>query len=308
MQFIQHHMNVGGCDGYSTAYNDEINMDQFQVSSWKSLFMMHSNLLRGLWFGRACARRSTPLWRAQMVLPPRHPPQPDAPSSTSTRSTFWVQEPPCLQQASKVCNRWRFHPFYLMPERTWLIRPKEKFTPTKSSSLNLNFKQKLIWYWFVCLMLMHSNLLRGLWFGRACVRSTPLWRVQMVLPPRHPPQPEAPSSTSTRSTFWVQEPPCLHQSSLNLSFKQSLIWYWFVYVISRRAGGLPMNTPLARSTLFNLNKKYLLSAGATLSPTSLKSLQQVEISPLISYAGENLADQTKGKVYTEQIVLIEPQF
>ena len=78
----------------------------------------------------------------------------------------------------------------------------------------------------------------------------------------------------------------------------------------KNADGTNMrSTPAtARRALFDLHKKYLLSAGATFSPpVGNSNLQQVEISPLLSYAGENLAHLAKGQVYTDQIVLIEPR-
>ena len=63
----------------------------------------------------------------------------------------------------------------------------------------------------------------------------------------------------------------------------------------------------ARNALFDLHKRYLGSAGATLPPPSSDSdSQQVEISPLLSYAGENLTEKAKGQAFTDQIVLIEP--
>jgi len=62
----------------------------------------------------------------------------------------------------------------------------------------------------------------------------------------------------------------------------------------------------ARNALFDLHKKYLASAGATLAPSGDSFSQQVEISPLLSYAGENLTEMANEQTYTDQIVLIEP--
>ena len=58
----------------------------------------------------------------------------------------------------------------------------------------------------------------------------------------------------------------------------------------------------ARNALFDLHKKYLANAGATL----LDVCTQVEISPLVSYSGEGLKGKAKGQTFSEPVVLIEP--
>ena len=58
----------------------------------------------------------------------------------------------------------------------------------------------------------------------------------------------------------------------------------------------------ARNALFDLHKKYLVDAGATLGA----ACTQAEISPLVSYSGEGLEDKAKGQTFSEPVVLIEP--
>jgi len=65
----------------------------------------------------------------------------------------------------------------------------------------------------------------------------------------------------------------------------------------------------ARNALFALHRKYLTEAGATLAPKSDGSWdegQKVEISPLLSYAGENLEGKVSGQTFVEEVVTIDP--
>ena len=58
-----------------------------------------------------------------------------------------------------------------------------------------------------------------------------------------------------------------------------------------------------------LHRKYLTKAGATLAPKSDGSWdegQKVEISPLLSYAGENLEGKVSGQTFVEEVVTIDP--
>jgi len=57
----------------------------------------------------------------------------------------------------------------------------------------------------------------------------------------------------------------------------------------------------ARNALFDLHRKYLSASGANV----LDSVQQVEISPLISYAGENLRNYVEGKTFKYAAVVVD---
>ena len=76
----------------------------------------------------------------------------------------------------------------------------------------------------------------------------------------------------------------------------------------KNADGAAKDTPLtARTDLFQLHKAYFENAGGKICPNnqSEDSVVQVEISPLLSYAGENLTERAKGKVYTTRQLLID---
>ena len=76
----------------------------------------------------------------------------------------------------------------------------------------------------------------------------------------------------------------------------------------KNADGAAKDTPLtARTDLFQLHKAYFENAGGKIHANnqSEDSVVQVEISPLLSYAGENLTERAKGKVYTTRQLLID---
>ena len=77
----------------------------------------------------------------------------------------------------------------------------------------------------------------------------------------------------------------------------------------KNADGAAKDTPLtARTDLFRLHKRYFEKAGGKIIPdtkgeengepnkTEIK-IVEVEISPLVSYAGENLEERAKGMVH-----------
>ena len=75
----------------------------------------------------------------------------------------------------------------------------------------------------------------------------------------------------------------------------------------KNADGAAKDTPLtARTDLFRLHKSYFESAGGKIIPNPQneenghESSTEVrcEISPLVSYAGENLFDKARDKIYT----------
>ena len=81
----------------------------------------------------------------------------------------------------------------------------------------------------------------------------------------------------------------------------------------KNADGAAKDTPLtARTDLFSLHKTYVQNAGGQLvAPATDKAVHEnetetivCEISPLVSYAGENL-DIVKGKVFTTNRILID---
>ena len=86
----------------------------------------------------------------------------------------------------------------------------------------------------------------------------------------------------------------------------------------KNADGAAKDTPLtARTDLFRLHKSYFESAGGKIIPkpryeengteNGNESSTEVrcEISPLVSYAGENLSETAKDKVYTTNMLLID---
>ena len=84
----------------------------------------------------------------------------------------------------------------------------------------------------------------------------------------------------------------------------------------KNADGAAKDTPLtARTDLFRLHKSYFENAGGKIIPKPLneengnESSTEVrcEISPLVSYAGENLLDKAKDKVYTTNMLLVDVQ-
>ena len=88
----------------------------------------------------------------------------------------------------------------------------------------------------------------------------------------------------------------------------------------KNADGAAKDTPLtARTDLFRLHKSYFESAGGKIIPkpryeengteNGNESSTEVrcEISPLVSYAGENLVEKAKNKIYTTNMLLIDVQ-
>ena len=76
----------------------------------------------------------------------------------------------------------------------------------------------------------------------------------------------------------------------------------------KNADGAAKDTPLtARTDLFKLHKTYFENAGGKINSTSQNEddVVECEISPLLSYAGENLSKRAEGKVYTAKQVLID---
>ena len=86
----------------------------------------------------------------------------------------------------------------------------------------------------------------------------------------------------------------------------------------KNADGAAKDTPLtARTDLFRLHKSYFESAGGKIIPkprykengteNGNESSTEVccEISPLVSYAGENLVEKAKDKIYTTNMLLID---
>lgn len=57
----------------------------------------------------------------------------------------------------------------------------------------------------------------------------------------------------------------------------------------------------ARNDIYNLHKKYIENAGGIIR----ESVKEIEISPLVSYAGENLEQIVQGKVYEAPTVHLE---
>ena len=88
----------------------------------------------------------------------------------------------------------------------------------------------------------------------------------------------------------------------------------------KNADGALKDTPLtARTDLFRLHKRYFEEAGGQLIPETATSSEngdetngqastiRCEISPLVSYAGENLEEKAKGKTYTSNSLLIDAE-
>ena len=87
----------------------------------------------------------------------------------------------------------------------------------------------------------------------------------------------------------------------------------------KNADGAAKDTPLtARTDLFRLHKRYFENAGGKIIPNATTedngeqkgnepTLVHFEISPLVSYAGENLDEKAKGKVYKTNMLLIDVQ-
>ena len=85
----------------------------------------------------------------------------------------------------------------------------------------------------------------------------------------------------------------------------------------KNADGAAKDTPLtARMDLFRLHKCYFENAGGKIVPKTSsegngerdeneENVVQCEISPLLSYAGENLSETAKDKVYTTNMLLID---
>ena len=86
----------------------------------------------------------------------------------------------------------------------------------------------------------------------------------------------------------------------------------------KNADGAAKDTPLtARTDLFRLHKSYFESAGGKIIPKPLYEEKgtengnetstevRCEISPLVSYAGENLVEKAKNKIYTTNMLLID---
>lgn len=85
----------------------------------------------------------------------------------------------------------------------------------------------------------------------------------------------------------------------------------------KNADGAPKDTPLtARTDLFRLHKRYFENAGGKIIPNfpteengehkeNENIVVRCEISPLVSYAGENLIEKAKGKVYTTNVLLLD---
>jgi len=76
----------------------------------------------------------------------------------------------------------------------------------------------------------------------------------------------------------------------------------------KNADGAAKDTPLtARTDLFKLHKTYFENAGGKINSSSQNEddVVECEISPLLSYAGENLSKRAEGKVYTAKQVLID---
>ena len=88
----------------------------------------------------------------------------------------------------------------------------------------------------------------------------------------------------------------------------------------KNADGAAKDTPLtARTDLFRLHKVYFENAGGKIIPKTSSTegndgqtekegnVVQCEISPLVTYAGENLIEKAKDKVYTTNMLLIDVQ-
>ena len=84
----------------------------------------------------------------------------------------------------------------------------------------------------------------------------------------------------------------------------------------KNADGAAKDTPLtARTDLFRLHKRYFENAGGQIISNTRseeygahegnKITVRIEISPLVSYAGENLEEKANGKVYTTNMLLID---
>jgi UDP-N-acetylglucosamine pyrophosphorylase len=85
----------------------------------------------------------------------------------------------------------------------------------------------------------------------------------------------------------------------------------------KNGDGAAKDTPLtARTDLFRLHKRYFENAGGKIIPKipgeengeqndNEGNMVQCEISPLLSYAGENLIETAKNKVYTTNMLLID---
>ena len=84
----------------------------------------------------------------------------------------------------------------------------------------------------------------------------------------------------------------------------------------KNADGAAKDTPLtARTDLFRLHKGYFESAGGKIIAKHVvngtgkiedeENVVQCEISPLLSYAGENLKKRAEGKIYTTQQLLMD---
>ena len=87
----------------------------------------------------------------------------------------------------------------------------------------------------------------------------------------------------------------------------------------KNADGAAKDTPLtARTDLFRLHKRYFENAGGQINSSTRSeengeqegneiNVVHIEISPLVSYAGENLEEKAKGKVYTTNMLLVDVQ-
>ena len=83
----------------------------------------------------------------------------------------------------------------------------------------------------------------------------------------------------------------------------------------KNADGATKDTPLtSRTDLFRLHAKYFENAGGKIIPKNVENgehnkiasdVVQCEISPLVSYAGENLEKRAKDQVYTTNMLLID---
>ena len=88
----------------------------------------------------------------------------------------------------------------------------------------------------------------------------------------------------------------------------------------KNADGALKDTPLtARTDLFRLHQRYFEEAGGQLIPETATSAEngdetngqastiRCEISPLVSYAGENLEEKARGKIYSSSFLLIDAE-